>query len=75
MWILKVESLVLKKKRECEREEGEGDTHEGLLIEGRHLCWHPISNVGRQCQWRPTIHRAIPRSTCLGKGASHAGAL
>jgi hypothetical protein len=28
--ILKVESLVLKKKRECEREEGEGDTCEGL---------------------------------------------
>jgi hypothetical protein len=27
--ILKVESLVLK-KRECEREEGEGDTREGL---------------------------------------------
>jgi hypothetical protein len=27
--ILKVESLVLKKKRECEREEG-GDTREGL---------------------------------------------
>jgi hypothetical protein len=29
MQILKVESLVLKKNRECEREEGEGDTHEG----------------------------------------------
>jgi hypothetical protein len=28
--ILKVESLVLKKKRECEREEGEEDTREGL---------------------------------------------
>jgi hypothetical protein len=28
--ILKVESLVLKKKRECEREEEEKDTHEGL---------------------------------------------
>jgi hypothetical protein len=27
--ILKVESLVLKKKRECEREE-RGDTREGL---------------------------------------------
>jgi hypothetical protein len=27
--ILKVESLVLKKKRECEREE-EGDTREGI---------------------------------------------
>jgi hypothetical protein len=30
VWILKVESLVLKKKRECEREKGEGDTCEGL---------------------------------------------
>jgi hypothetical protein len=30
VWILKVESLVLKKKRECERDEGEGDTREGL---------------------------------------------
>jgi hypothetical protein len=28
--ILKVESLVLKKKRECKREEREGDTREGL---------------------------------------------
>jgi hypothetical protein len=28
--ILKVESLVLKKKRECERDEGEEDTHKGL---------------------------------------------
>jgi hypothetical protein len=28
--ILKVESLVLKKKRECERDEGEEDIHEGL---------------------------------------------
>jgi hypothetical protein len=30
VWILKIESLVLKKKRECESEEGEGDIHEGL---------------------------------------------
>jgi hypothetical protein len=28
--ILKIESLIFKKKRECEREEGEGDTCEGL---------------------------------------------
>jgi hypothetical protein len=28
--ILKVESLMLKKKRECEKKEGEGDTREGL---------------------------------------------
>jgi hypothetical protein len=28
--ILKVESLVLKKKKEYERDEGEGDTREGL---------------------------------------------
>jgi hypothetical protein len=28
--ILKVENLVLKKNRKCEREEGEGDTREGL---------------------------------------------
>jgi hypothetical protein len=28
--ILKVESLVLKKKRECKWEEGEGNTREGL---------------------------------------------
>jgi hypothetical protein len=28
--ILKIESLVLKKKRECEREEEEGDTREGI---------------------------------------------
>jgi hypothetical protein len=35
--ILKVESLVLK-KRKCEREEGEGDTRKRLEIEGRHLC-------------------------------------
>jgi hypothetical protein len=28
--ILKVESLVLKKKRKYEREEGEGDFREGL---------------------------------------------
>jgi hypothetical protein len=28
--MLKVESLVLNKKIECEREKGEGDTHEGL---------------------------------------------
>jgi hypothetical protein len=28
--ILKVESLVLKQKRECKREEGEGDTRERL---------------------------------------------
>jgi hypothetical protein len=28
--ILKVESLVLKKKRECKQEEGEGNTREGL---------------------------------------------
>jgi hypothetical protein len=28
--ILKVESLMLKKKRECEIEEGEWDTREGL---------------------------------------------
>jgi hypothetical protein len=31
VWILKIESLVLKKKRECEQEEGEGDTREELL--------------------------------------------
>jgi hypothetical protein len=30
VWILKVENLVLKKKREYEREEEEGGTHEGL---------------------------------------------
>jgi hypothetical protein len=31
VWILKVESLVLKKKkRECERDEVEGDIREGL---------------------------------------------
>jgi hypothetical protein len=31
VWILKIESLVLKKKRECEQAEGEGDTREELL--------------------------------------------
>jgi hypothetical protein len=30
VWILKVENLVLKKKREYEREEEEGATHESL---------------------------------------------
>jgi hypothetical protein len=34
---LVVESLVFKKKRECEEEE-EGSTHEGLQIEGPQLC-------------------------------------
>jgi hypothetical protein len=31
VWILKIESLVLKKKRECEQAEGEGETREELL--------------------------------------------
>jgi hypothetical protein len=35
---LVVESLVFKKKRECEKEEEEGSTHEGLQIEGPQLC-------------------------------------
>jgi hypothetical protein len=43
--ILKVESFVLKKKKEYESEEGEVDTHEGLQIE-RHQ--RPIRYVVRQ---------------------------
>jgi hypothetical protein len=31
VWILKVEISVLKKKRECESEEGEGDTRERVI--------------------------------------------
>jgi hypothetical protein len=41
--ILKVESLVLKKKRECERAKGENDILEGLYIQG---C--PKTHVGRR---------------------------
>jgi hypothetical protein len=53
--ILKVESLVLKKKREYEREE-EGDTHEGLYIEGCQHSWGPIRHVERQPYWCPIVY-------------------
>jgi hypothetical protein len=50
--ILMVECLVWKKNRECERVEGERDTHEGLKIEGH------------QHHWCPTVYCGMPTSTC-----------
>jgi hypothetical protein len=49
--ILVVESFVLKKNRECEREEEEGAPMRG--IDRRAPV--PISHVGRQCHWRPAV--------------------
>jgi hypothetical protein len=59
--ILKVESLVLKKKKEYERDEGEGDTREGLQIERCQHSWRPIKHVVRHSYWCHTVHRDVTK--------------
>jgi hypothetical protein len=59
-----VESFVLKKKREYEREGEEGGTREGVLKEGCQRSCCSIRHVGRQLHWRLEIHRCKHRSTC-----------
>jgi hypothetical protein len=47
--------LCVEEEERCEREDEEEGTHEGVSVEGHHLCWRLISKVGRQCQWLPTV--------------------
>jgi hypothetical protein len=64
VWILKVESLVLKKKREYERKKGV-DTHEELPYK---KCRAPTSMT-------PYNPSARPRSMCSCKSIGHCDTL
>jgi hypothetical protein len=69
--ILKVESLVLKKKRECESDKGEENTHKRFYIEGCHHSWRgALSSIGASPiyvsrQWPYSTPRAPQKADIL----------